>query len=107
MADLHHLDCGFDSRNYLLIGRVMPCWSSVLSVDFSDLAGYFFICQAAVKGLAPQVAEVSDNFFLSIDNEYLEMSLHSSKQRLVSTLTSSGNCQLLATQVSIISFVEC
>ena len=47
------------------------CQSAEGQVDISDLAGYFFICQAAVKVLVPQVAEFRDNFFLSIDNEHL------------------------------------
>lgn len=78
------MHCGVDTRNHPLIGRSMPCWCSVCQpaeghVDFSDLAGYFFICQTAVKELAPQVAEFSDNFFLSIDKEHLYINLHSSK----------------------------
>lgn len=78
-------------------------------VDFSDLADYFFICQAAVKELTPQVAEFSDNFFLSIENGHLKMSSYSSKQRLVSKqrLILLGQQPTLATQVVIILFAKC
>lgn len=47
------------------------CQPAEEHVDVSDLAGYFVICQAAVKELVPQVAEFSDNVFLAIDNEHL------------------------------------
>lgn len=37
----------------------------------ADLASNFFIWPAAVRELATQVVEFSDNFLLSIDNECL------------------------------------